>query len=663
LDNLIEIKQNQYESYPSVLDYTEFQIPEESESIEEIMEKIEYVSWWKKLNLTSNPFRVLQGLSTVDKSLFEQILFKTFIFKKYEAIMNDSIEDLFQTIVVLGQFGSGKTTFLDYIVYKSYEEKLFPIYIQLGGEFDFRELYYNFKNQLLDHLSRRYSQLNGKEFSTIGLSTDDQIIFELLRSLSKNYYQGFLIIVDDLHKGELENAMRFMSNLQIFISQFNRRISNVNLGIFISGDVAWEKILNEPKYSGSFSKIEHIPRLEKKDAQIAINRRLKAYSKNIENPRQISYDFIERVYDEIEYEGKHVTFRTLIRNILNEFDSGNFKILSIDPFNIPKEILENINQIYRKDVYVNSILRSFENNSKLNDTQRYHCLELLLNTYLSRGLPETNITNDMKPYLQQLERSSLIIKYKRNDELIWNISPKIYQINKKIIVKYKLSLEDYILKIYFSDLEIEEVDNIIVVPELKSISDLIFNINNDTIKDLLLHAKEMHNELITMDAKDLYKDDPNTIIEKCTESLAYMTKAYFLYENQNIKLDNSDLDIIDLWKNYWWVPESIQQYKGSLNVEKSELKRELPHILNLYRISFPEISDFFLNEYENNNKIRISLEYLNNDEIRLLHECRTLWVNTNYYQIANLLSSHIEKKLRNSYIIYLHYFMEILIIE
>lgn len=153
LDEEIQKRKEELEDYRSILFKEKIPMPEEEKKVESITD---YNPWWEELGLVDDPFFPLEGLSNINHRLWEEIVCKTDIFKKYEQMIEKTPRELFKNTVIYGQFGSGKTTFFDYLNPKLYNQKIYPIYIQLGGEFEVRELIFEFRRQLNNHLSRLY---------------------------------------------------------------------------------------------------------------------------------------------------------------------------------------------------------------------------------------------------------------------------------------------------------------------------------------------------------------------------------------------------------------------------------------------------------------------------------------------------------------------------
>jgi hypothetical protein len=643
-DEKIYEKAAEYLSIPSILDGEDYPIPDVPDK-DLIGENI-YVPWWDRLGLKEDPFRELEGLSRIDRSLYDQIVCKTDIFIKYESMISTARKEILRNTVIYGQFGSGKTTFFDYMNPLLYECKIFPIYVQLGGEFEVRELIHEFKKRVNEELQRLHSVLAGERVATNGLS-DEQAITDLMKKLIYRGAKGFVIFIDDLHKGPLEKALGFMSYLQILSSQL-RRTTDLDIGFFVAGSTDWENAITcTPKFSGSVDRQERMPPLKIDVAYEAISKRLKAFAKNPENPRQLDRQLVERIFKRLQYNGQDITFRRIMRELVNEFDAGHFDGISANPIQITQKTLDEISSLLEGDLKVRKQLHGILNSHKnLTIGQKRCCFEMLISLYLSNGIPESEIREQDVSFLQQLERSGLLVKVDVDNTLIWKVSKELYETNKKIIQMHNLSMEDYLLKVYSNEIPATGPKPKPWSEEIDSLEMLIEYVEQSLSRALLNDAKNLHHKIIDTQEKHLdLREEPAAIIAECIESLAKLTGAYMVYEGVRKPLARKTLFTLSFWTDFWWSPESVRQFVRAVTTD-FEGKRKIALVGALYREAFAQILDFFKEECENSRQYHIPVINLKNDEIELLHTCRGLWRENKYPELAERLVKAVERRLR-----------------
>jgi hypothetical protein len=651
LDEKIAEKTEQYLSIPSILDDEDYAVPEISESEEVSEQDITYVPWWNKLGLTEDPFHRLEGLEDIDRSLYDQVVCKTEIFNKYVTIIEKNPENLFRNIVVFGEFGSGKTTFFEYVEPLLYDCRIYPIYIQLGGEFEVRELVFEFRRQLSTELFRLYAVMTGRGLPSLDASDDEKTIAQLLSKLADREIErsakGFIVFIDDLHKGDLDKAMRFMSHLQVLGSKL-RRESKLNVGFFVAGSLDWDrKMENDPLFSGSVHALERIPPLKSDIALDAINRRLRAFARNPDNPRQLERSFVEKIYKGLQYNRQEITFRRVMRELINEFEASHFDALSANPIKIPIKVLDEIKSVLEQDYAVRKQINKLLYGTKgLKPAQKRQCLEVLVSIYERKSLPESEIREQEAPFLQQLARAGLIRKVDEG-RLVWRVSKELLAVNNQIIRRHNLSLEDYLLRIYLAEFQTDRRKLKPRSEEIQNLDAMLSRMKRDLVHEQLQATRNLHNEIVESGYKYLDSEEEATaLMKKCKSSLAKLTIAYQTYERTQTQIGADDLQILAFWKDFWWSPEVIQQFIRAVTQEDEDKRRLVAHVVSIYREAFPMIFNFFSEEYDKSQQLHIPLVGLKNNEIILLHECRDLWRESRYDEIAGRLTRAVERKLR-----------------
>ena len=642
----IHEKAAEYMSIPSILDGEDYPIPEVPDKEDQIGQSI-YVPWWDTLGLKEDPFRELEGLARIDRSLYDQIVCKTDIFVKYESMVANARKELLRNTVVYGQFGSGKTTFFDYMNPLLYGCKIFPIYVQLGGEFEARELIHEFWKRVNEELQRLHAVLVGERVATDALGDEQAIIRDLMKRLTYQGAKGFVIFIDDLHKGPFEKAMGFMSYLQVLSSQL-RRTTDLDIGFFVAGSTDWEKtIANSPKFSGSVDRQERMPPLKLDVAYEAISRRFKAFAKNPENPRQLDPQLVERIFKRLQYDGQDITFRRMMRELVNEFDAGHFDGISANPIRIAQKTIDGIRALLEEDAEVREQLHGILDSPKnMTVGQKRRCFDMLTRTYLSKGIPESEIREQDVSFLQQLQRSALLVKVVSGDAVIWNVSKELYEINKRIIELYNLSMEDYLQRVYSKEIPVIKPKPKPLSEEIDSVEMLITNVEQGLSRTLLNDAKDLHLKIIDSQEKHLdLRENPTVIVGRCIESLAKLTGAYLVYERVHRPLAGKTLHVLSFWRDFWWSPESIRQFIRAVRTDL-EGRRKVALVGALYREAFAQVLNFFKGEYENSKQYHIPVIDLKNNEIELLHTCRGLWRDNKYPELAERLTEAVEKRLR-----------------
>lgn len=640
-----ELERMKEESH-SILFSKEYPLPDEVETAEVADETVR-PHWWEELGLLGNPLQINhEGLEGIDPMLYDQVVYKTGIFLKYESTIKTAPEEVFKNQLVFGPFGSGKTTFFEYIRPKLYDRKVYSFQISLVPEFDLPYVLGEFQRLFYQEVSKTFRMIGSTGTSDFdAVNKDDAIIRMLTELMNRHGVRGFVVFIDDLHKGNLDIASNFLSHLQALSTGFRRQLPNRSLGFFISASNEWErKIANNPKYSGSISQPERMPEIDAEIVHRALNQRLKAFAKNPENPKQFDQRFVERICSAVRQKQGYMTFRDVLRETLDNFQKGHFDILSVNPINIPSSTLEEIKDALEKDYFaMKQLNRLVYGQKNLKPGQKRLCFVKLAEIYATGGLRESDIREADVPFLQRLLGAGLIFEELRGDKGVWRISEELQRRADFVKSKYGLNFDDYLVKIYGGQSEKRLGPRNETV---ESIETFLARLNRDKIYESLSLAKSLYEEVVVK-PQDIQHDRnvAKIVVEKCADSLSSLTRAYLFFEQISLPEDTHGHVVLHFWDDFWWSPEIMQQCLRLIESDEDVLVRA-PIFRSLYGEAFPQLFEFFRRQYEQSRRIRIPLLHLNNEEIKLFNDCRDWIVEARYFEIAEKLSKYLEGKLR-----------------
>ena len=652
-------KEEEYYSFPSVLDESTFEEPArqiEDRGLEE--------DWWRSVGLRDDPFPTHEGLSRIPEELFEKVVVKTKIFQDYlDLIEKGGREILNKGTLVIGDFGSGKTTFFDYLPVHLIDKKIKPIRLTMLPFNDPFTYFATFEVALFNELNEFYRDRFGYHFSG---SPNTESIQEIMQELRGKEGWRFLIILDDLHKhkGVEETVITFLSNLQIFKDRLVRR--NLDVGFLVSGLPIWETYLKKEESLGGFiNAIDYIPQVEPQIAYDVIKKRIEAYAVNPEKCNAINIDFIKKIYRKTLHEGSFRGYRTFIRSIIDEFRRGNFDILETQ-IEIESGALKSIRKVIEENGLLKKAFNRFIFGSKIeHEVNRERGLECLIRTYLSQGITEDDpFFKDNVFHFKKLEKVGLIQKSKIDEtHFKWRISEDLYTSNKKVLKQFNLSLEDYLVKLYIKTptrrekktLRTEETEGINRF--LKEYADLL----GSSVADLIKSSFEIYDEISEIDQS---KFPPlfNFIVE-CKKSLAYLSKAIFTHE-KIVKIPEKDEDVLKLWETHWVSPNGVAHFLNQVTHYASDTpSNKINEVIATIRVDFKEgyaeLLKILKEQIEIDKKVfPMPLGDLSREEIVILNDIRKMFATerteNTYFSIIRKLTENIEQKLRRFFFISLH---------
>lgn len=450
IEDLISQKEEAYRRLPSILDDHKFEEPEH------IIQPTRRTDWWEDLNLRENPFPgPLDGFYMIDKSLYQSIIIETrpilWALEKLESPMPDIFHRGF---LLAGEFGTGKTTFYDFIASHLIIKLIEPIRIALTENISEAHYVQKFENEICIAISNLCKQHH--------LTGTDRIMdFGEAKTRMKDlqkHVRGFLIFIDDLHKHtNLDLVFSFLSHLQIIKNNFSR--DGIMVVFIVAGFPAWRrKIKQDSALSGFFDAADELtlPEVTPEIAAQAIKKRLQAFSVNPNKELEVKEEFLQSIFKKVSKERgiANIGFRPYIQEAVQRFQQKQFDILSVDITVLEPEVSQEIRAtLEENDEFAKSINKLIFGGGIKKRKVRERALRILGEIYLGRGVTEdeeffkTNVY-----YFQKLSEVGLIQKFRRERDdkniLVWNISPLLSELNDTIISKFHMSIEDYLVPVY-----------------------------------------------------------------------------------------------------------------------------------------------------------------------------------------------------------------------
>lgn len=452
IESLISQKEEEYRRLPSILEDKDFKEPEY------IAKRDRTSYWWEDLNLKENPFPgPLDGLYMIDKSLYQSIIVETApILWALDKLESPSLDIFHRGYLLAGEFGTGKTTFYDFISSHLTVKLIEPIRIALTENITEAHYVNKFEHEICKAVSDLCKQHHLQATSPI-IDFSEAINHMLdLQSLIK----GFLIFIDDLHKHtNLDLVFRFISHLQIVKNNFSR--AGVNVAFIVAEFPSWRnKIKQDSALTGFLDAADELtlPEVTPDLAAQAIKKRLQAFSINPNKELDVKEEFLKSIFKRVSKERglANIGFRPYIQEAVQRLQQKQFDILSVDITLLDPQIAKEIKSILEDNneftICMNKLI--FGGGIKKKKI-RERALRILCETYLRKGVSENEefFRNNMF-YFKKLCDAGLIHKFRREIEgdsiLIWNVNRLINELNDVIISKYHLSIEDYLVPIYLS---------------------------------------------------------------------------------------------------------------------------------------------------------------------------------------------------------------------
>ncbi|MEP0826137.1 MAG: hypothetical protein HRF40_11690, partial [Nitrososphaera sp.] len=313
----------------------------------------------------------------------------------------------------------------------------------------------------------------------------------------------------------------------------------------------------------------------------------------------IGIGFVKQVYTSLKESQQSITFREFLKRALAEFKNGNFDILTVNPKAIPTEHLHQIKDVLLTRPKLNyQFEKLLSLLSNANEENRQKCFELLSSIYLDGSISEKSQKFERSKWgLQQLERCALIRPVQGAD-VKWVVGKEMLEVNKEIIEKYGVSMEDYLVPVFIGSSVSRK--KVIEVPEIEVLNTILQDKIPQNIELMMKETIRLHKHLEEIDRTHTIDIVPAELVQKCVMSLSSLTKTFLLSQNI-VQLQNDDLEVLTFWSDYdfgYLPPDVIEftnqviEHSQSLDIHKAN------YIFGLYKDAFRSLAEFVKDQHE-----------------------------------------------------------------
>ena len=440
------------EAFKTVLDTPSLDIPAQAPDDEK--RAVANTHWWRDAGLTSDPFRSNRGLEGFEENDYDNVVVRTTLLQEFQARLGKAGDELLgRTFLVLGEFGSGKSTILQYLGFRAGQQGLIPINVILSERPSSGEIAHKYHLRLLSELERVQSGLSADPPQ---VSSDPEIaVLNLMKHIQGQLANdGFLITVDGLHKGDEHRAQvfKFLQVLQNYSEEYVSE--GCRVCIIVAGSKLWERELTERRsFSGSFHRIDVIPGLEENEAVEAVVKRFKACGSD-QAGGSVDRPPLHTAYQVLLARKKgFVTFRDYLDDIRARVeaskptDQGRIYVTGhLESFGLVQKELPR----YAVSRQITKVTQELPNESALRATAR-----IVRRLFTERGIAESDhiLTGNLRIF-KLLRSSGLIVQQRHGQSFRWVLTNDFLAFLGDVFEKFRVPPGHTIMAI-FSNRKVE----------------------------------------------------------------------------------------------------------------------------------------------------------------------------------------------------------------
>jgi len=607
-------------------------------------EDVPPVLWWKELGLEGNPFSSNQGLFGIPKAKYDDVVVQTPFVKSFvEKADSEPSELLGKTIVVLGEFGSGKTTIFQLIAYRSgIASKITPILTSVNPEPSVAKLTHQVISQIYEKLPHHIDVSTSQPIDEIGICI--RIMAAAMKSMN---VKGFLLFVDGLHKSETyqKQSLEFLQQLQ----NFQERVAHHGLacGILVAGSLAWEQELTtDPSLSGSYYKIEKIPVLSEESAIEAVVRRIYSFvPPGIPQPT-ITKENLREAFRVLSGRLLHPpTFRDYLDHVRDRFVAREYANLGIS---IPLH-LETIESI-KQEISQSPLAAAYQKLSNPKDSSprfRKALRVVLLQAYKTKGIAESSpIFHNNTGAFFALKREGFIVRGRFEGRINWRVSSEMLSFLQNLYGKYKILPRD-VLEMLFTDpvqMGPREAETIYGSVK-KNISTMVTSWRSGwpEVSQLLERVKGSITRIEKASEYPKGTPDPK-ILDDLGGSIRNLLRA-IMYVAGDKKVQDFDFE---RFAKSWYAPENTDTFYMILN--RPALPKNITECFGIFHQHaqvLGELCGLLSDLVRGEGVARLTDVLLTRTEFSSFHEVRTMFLNQQYKEVVDKVSEIIDSKIKD----------------
>ena len=612
--------------------------------------------WWEELGMEGDPFSSNQGLVGIPPAKYDDIVVQTPFVKSYLKKVESTPEDLLgKTIVVIGEFGSGKTTLFQLIGTKAGVQGLFPVFAIISPDVSVARLTHQLVSQIDVKMREAFPYFGGGSEPGSTATLDDIgaciQIMNAARQTAK--IRGFVILVDGLHKSETyrRQSMEFLQHLQNLQERLSA--SGLNCGILVAGSLAWEtELRTNPSLSGSFYRIDRVPPLSEESAIESVVRRIVSF---VPPGRDTPTIVRERLREAFRVISKRLyrppTFRDYLDHVRDRLHSRCYSEVGITVA-LHIETMDRIRREMGTSPLGSGFARLADRKSH-STAFRQALRHILPEIYFMGGISESDrlfVRNKGAFYLLRKEGFIVPRRSGNGRSLVWHLSPYLVEFLQRIQDAQKVPASDA-LEALFSD-PVESLPREpytiygSVIKEFPTMA-ASWRASWPEIADLIEKTKGLI-EQVERSSGSVEGYTSMEIVENMAASLRNLLKCVIFATGDREALATTDVGRFDTL----WCATKIDNLEAYLKIlqRSSPLPADPTHffgVLHLHAQAVSDLARLLAALIQGESIARISGRRLTREDCISIHDARTVFWTQQYAATVDKIGGLVDGKIKD----------------
>lgn len=653
-----ETEKKDYEKFKSGLDSIPLSI-----SLDELVEKYpssmdnevqrSSADWWEEAGLTGDPFPSNLGLTGISPEKYGEIVVETPFIRDYIDKASKGSKTLMgKTTLLLGEFGSGKTTLFQYLSYKVSIGKILPINVILNPGPRIVDLTSSMLQQIYKGAAETYKVRIGidprREDSGRDLAID---ITNTLTSLSReNVTEGFLVLLDGLHKGNsYENQVfEFLQQIQNVQEYFSQQ--SIQIGFIIAGSMRWKnEIVNIPSLSGSFYAINVIPPITAEYAVMAFKKRIKSFSSDPSDEPVIRDDTsLLGVFELLQRRlVREVTFRDFLDYVRQRLDARNYKELGVEVA-LHLEIVTDVRSILNKSI-IGGNYRALWAELYKKPFLKAHCKDIMRLAFKHGIAEDTLLFKDNKASFFLLRRYGFLYQVRVDGEesFRWYPSSEVVFATTQVCKSLYISPNRALSAAFEEEASVMKDETVTIYAGIIRTLSEVTSAWSDTFPDITQRLQEAKatltqiGEIVSHANVDLLTP---ILISKPVKILIESI-VQFVYGTE-IDADK----IWDYFSNSWVSPENFDSIKQYAYWETAIPRQQTPlyGLLQQHSQIMTDLLRILIDVVRGEGVSRLLGRTLSFSDLQRIHIMRKLFLDQSYAEVADKMTTLMEERFRET---------------